>query len=172
MDRLLLVVAASFLCNSPSLAANEDRVFGGIRYTLVSYHENGFDGAKPVVWGDRYDQFSDENMAIEERSVDDWLARSSSALETGLGIGVAPLFGSHGVYRTSSNPGKPTYVVLGFISDELIADEVGPVDSWDDSGLSYGFGVNNSSFNFEYMMSVDQGNYDISAIGMSFISEF
>jgi hypothetical protein len=51
-------------------------------------------------------------------------------------------------------------------------DEVDKSDSRKDSGFSYGFGVNNSTSNFEYMMSVDQENYEVSAIGMRFISEF
>jgi hypothetical protein len=51
-------------------------------------------------------------------------------------------------------------------------DEAGTLDGRDDSGFSYGFGVNNTSSNFEYMMSVNQGNYEVSAIGMRFTSEF
>jgi hypothetical protein len=51
-------------------------------------------------------------------------------------------------------------------------DEAGTSDGRDDNRFSYGFGVNNSISNFEYMMSVDQGNYEVSAIGMSFISKF
>jgi hypothetical protein len=71
-----------------------------------------------------------------------------------------------------SNHDKSTYVALGFIADELTMDEAGTSDSRDESAFSYGFGVNSSSSNFEYMMSVDQENRDVTAIGMRFTSEF
>ena len=87
-------------------------------------------------------------------------------------MGVAPLFDSYGVVRASGSQGKSTYVALGFISDELTMDEAGTSDSRNESGFSYGFGVNDSSSNFEYMMSVGQENHEVSAIGMRFISEF
>jgi hypothetical protein len=172
MDKVLLVVAIAFLYSSPSLAADQDRNFAKFQYTLVSYHENEFDGAKPTARMGKYGQLTNENVTVEEKLVDDSLDRRSSTPGTGIGVGVAPMFDTHAVYRTGSNHDKPAYVVLGFISDELTMDEVGRLDSRDDSVFSYGFGVNASTSNFEYMMSMDQENYEISAIGMSFISEF
>jgi len=173
MDRILLVVAIAFLYSSSSLATDQDRASGGFQYTLVSYHENGFDGAKPTAWVGKYGQFTNENVTIEEKAFDDLLDRRSSTLGTGIGVGVTPLFDTYGADRTSSNSDKPTYVVLGFISDELAMDEAGTLDDRDDSVFSYGFGVNHStSSNFKYMMSLGQENYQISAIGISFFSEF
>jgi hypothetical protein len=172
MDRILLFVAIVFLYSSPSLAANEDRAPQRFQYTLVNYHVNGLDGAKPTAWVGKFEQLTNENATIEERSVNDWLDRRDITPETGIGVGVAPGFDTHGVFRTGSNQDKPTYMVLGFISDEFAMDQAGSPHSRDNSGLSYGFGVNNASFNFEYMMSVDQENYNVSAIGLSLISEF
>ena len=164
--------SGAYLYSSPSLAADEAQASGGFQHTLASYHEDGFDGAKPIAWVGKYGQLTNENVTIEESSVDASLDRRSSALGAGIGMGVTPLFDTYGVFRTSSNHDNSTYVALGFISDELTMDEAGTSDSRDDSGFSYGFGVNNSSSNFEYMMSVDQDNYEVSAIGMRFISEF
>jgi len=172
MDRILLVVAIIFLYSSPSLATNEDRAAQRFQYTLVNHHENGLDGAKPTFWVGKYEQLTGDNVIIEERSADDWLDRRGHTPGMGIGVGVAPWFDSYGVFRTSSTQDKPTYVVLGFVTDEFAMDQAGSPYSRGDSGLSYGFGVNNASFNFEYMMSVDQGNYNVSAIGMSLISEF
>ena len=172
MDRILLVAGIVFLYSSPSLAANEDRTSQRFQYTLVNYHVNGIDEAKPIAWVGKYGLLANENVIIEERSVDDWLDRRGSTPDTGIGVGVVPWFDSYGVFRTSSTQDKPTYIVLGFVTDEFAMDQAGSPYSRGDSGLSYGFGINNASFNFEYMMSVDQGNYNLSAIGMSFISEF
>lgn len=172
MDRVLLVVAIAFFYSSSSLAADQDRYSVGFQYTLASYQENGFDGAKPTAWVGKDGKLTNENVIIEKTPVYDWLDRRSSTPEAGIGVGVGPMFDSHAVFRTSSNHDKPTYVVLGFVSDELTMDEAGTLDSRDDSVFSYGFGVTDSTSNFEYMMSMDQESYQISAIGMSFISEF
>lgn len=161
MNRTLLVVAIALLYSSASLSAERERASAEFQYTLANYHEFGDDGAKPIAWVRNYGQFTNKNVTMDRRR---------SAL--GIGLGVTPLFDTYGFFRTSSKHNKSTYVALGFIADEMAADEAGTSVGKDYSGLSYGFGVSNSSFNFEYMMSVDQGNYDVSAIGMSFISEF
>ncbi len=144
----------------------------GFQYSPVSYHEDGFDGAKPAVWMGEYEELTNEEVTIEEISVDDWLDLRSSTPEKGIGMGVAPLFDTYSVFRTSGHQDKSTYVALGYFSDELAMDEAGTSDSSDDSGFSYGIGVNNATSNFEYMMSVDEENYGVSAIGMRFTSEF
>ena len=165
-----LIGGVVLLASSGVYASNGDS--GGFQYSLASYHENSHGGAKSTVWMGEYGQLTNENVTIEEKSLDDWLGRRSSALGTGIGMGVAPLFDSYGVVRASGSQNKSTYVALGFISDELTMDEAGTSDSSNESGFSYGFGVNDSSTNFEYMMSVNQENHEVSTIGMRFISEF
>ena len=90
----------------------------------------------------------------------------------GVGLEVAPLFGTYGVFRTSSDNENSTYVALGFILDEYIMDESETLDGINDSGLSYGFGVNKSSYKLEYMMYVDEEDYAVSAISLGIVSEF
>jgi hypothetical protein len=145
---------------------------GEFQYTPVTYLDYGFDQARSTAWMGKYGQLTNENVTNEEKAIDDSLVRRSSAQETGIGMGVTPLFDTYGVFRTSSNHKQSAYLALGFISDELTMDEADTSDNRANSGFSYGFGVNNSSSNFEYMMSVDQENYEVSAIGMRFISEF
>jgi hypothetical protein len=163
MDKIQLVVVIAFLYSSPSLAADEDRVSEGFQYSLVTYQEDGHDEAKPVAWTGKYRQFTNENVIMDRRSSD---------VEAGIGFGVAPLFGTYGVFRTATNHNKSTYVALGFMVDEMTMDEAATSDDMSDSGLSYGIGISKPSFNIEYMMSMDEGNYEISAIGLGFISEF
>ena len=172
--RLLLILTG--LVGGAVLLASNGVYAGGVAseefvHTSARYHEDGFDGAKPIARVGEYLQLTNEDVTSEEKSVDDWLTSRSSTPGTSVGLGAAPLFDTYGVIRTSGSH-KSKYVALGFISDELTMDETGTSDSRDESGLSYGFGVNKSSSNFEYMMSVDQENYDVSAIGMRFTSEF
>jgi hypothetical protein len=54
----------------------------------------------------------------------------------------------------------------------LTKDEADTSYSSNDSDLSFGFGIDNKLFNIEYMMYVDEGNYEISAISLGYISEF
>jgi hypothetical protein len=164
--------SGAYLYSSTSSAVDAGQASREFQHTLVSYHENGLNGAKPIVWVGEYRELTSENLAIEERSVNDFLHRKRSAVETGIGMGVIPLFDTYGVFRTSSNNDQSTYVVLGFTSDELATDETGTLNSTSDSGLSYGFGVNKSSFNFEYMMSMDDESYEVSAVGLRLTSEF
>jgi hypothetical protein len=161
----------AYLYSPPSLAADEDQASEAFQYTVISYYEDELDGAKPGARVDNYGPLTYENVAGEEKSVDDSLDTSSTP-GTGIGMGVTPLFDTYGVIRASSSYDKSTYLALGFISDELTMDEDDTSDSRDKNALSYGFGVNSSSSNFEYMMSMDQENNGVSAVGMKFTSEF
>lgn len=171
MDRILTVIAIAFLYSSSSFAVDKNRASEGFQYSLVSYHEDGFDGAKPAAWTGKYGRLPDESMTIEDRSLD----RNVSVPGTSIGLGVAPFYGNYGVFRTSSSRDNSTYVAVGFVLDELAMDEAGTSgisDSWNDSGISYGFGMKKSSYNIEYMLSVDEGNLDLSAISLGFTTEF
>lgn len=164
--------SGAYLYNATAPAEDADQVSGEFQHSLASYHESEFNGAKPIVWTGEYGEFAGESVAIQESSENDLTGRTTSNLEAGIGMGVTPLFDSYGVLRTGSNNNQSTYAVLGFRADEMIMDDADTVESSDDVRLSYGFGVNKSSSNFEYMMSMDEGSKDISAIGMRFTSEF
>lgn len=172
MDKLLLAFSIVIMYFSPSVAAGETQGYDDFRYTLVSYQEVEFSESKPVVGVAEYDWFFDGSVSINESSSNDWLDADGRNLEAGIGLGVAPFFDDYGVFRTYSNDQNPTYFVLGYISDELVADDVTLPEGLDDRGFSVGFGVSESSFSFEYMMSVDETDYEISTIGVGFISEF
>ncbi len=172
MDRILLAFVIVFFYNSPSFAAGENRIYDEFQLTLVSYQKIGLDKAKPIAPSSGYERPTDENVTIEEKSMHDWLDHSSRNLGASVGAGVAPFFDAYGVFRTSSNQKKPTYIALGYFLDELILDDADSPDDWNDSGISFGFGVNDSSFSFEYMMSIDVDDDEVSTIGMGFTAEF
>lgn len=178
MDRIPAVLAIASFFGSPSLAASESLAYDEFWHPPASYQETGFDRAKPTApmagydWLSGDDRLTDEGSVVERKSMNAWLDRGSGNPGAGIGVGVVPLFDAYGVYRTRSNHKKPAYIALGYISDELILDDAALADSVDDSGFSIGFGVKDSSFSFEYMMSVDEADYDVSTIGMGFISKF
>ena len=161
----------AYLHSSPSLAADEEQASGEFQYTLISFLEDELDRANSGAWEDDNGQLKDENVVLEDKSVDD-SQDSNSTPGVGVGMGVTPMFDKYGVIRASTSHNKSTYLALGFISEEWTMDEADTSDSRDQNELSYGFGVNSASSNFEYMMSVDQEDKGVSAVGMKFTSEF
>lgn len=172
MSRTLLPIATAIFFSSPSLAVDKFPAPGVFQHTLVAYHEDGPGGVKPNAWLSNDGAPRNENVTDARILVDDSQDRSQHAQGMGVGLEVAPLFGTYGVFRTSSKNDNSTYLALGVILDEYIVDESETLDDMNDSGLSYGFGVNKSSYKLEYMMYVDEEDYAVSAISLGIVSEF
>jgi hypothetical protein len=172
MDRILFVAAIALLYSSPSMAVGEARVANRIQNNLTTYHEDGYDEKKPISWVGKSEQLTNVNLTTEEKPINDSPDRNRNDMETHIDPEVSPLFGTYSVFRTSGKQDGSSYVALGFNFDELTRDEAETSYSSDESDLSFGFGVNNSSFNIEYMMYVNEENYEISAISLGFISAF
>ena len=180
MDRTLFIVAIALLYSSSSMAAEEDRAANGFQNNLTTFYEDGYDEKTPISWEDNFGQFTNLNLTTEEKSInlpDEKLInispdRNRSDMGTHIGQGVVPLFGTHGVLRTSGKQDGSSYVALGVNLDDLVREDYDTSYSWDENDLSFGFGINNSSFKIEYMMFVNEENYDISAISLGYISEF
>ncbi len=172
MSRTLLAIAIAIFFSSPSSAVDKFPAPGVFQHTLVAYHEDGSGGVKPNAWVGNDGQPTNENVTVARILVDDSRDRSENAQGMGVGLEVAPLFGTYGVFRTSNKNDNSSYVALGVTLDEYIADEFETLDVKNDSGLSYGFGVNKSSYKLEYMMYVDEEDYAVSAISLGIVSEF
>ena len=172
MSRILIVAVITSLYSSSLLAADQSLVPDKLQFTLATYHEVGFDGVKSNPWTGQHSQLENENTAIEAVKLEQSLERKSSMPGTGIGLEVVPLFGTYGVYRTSIKNDKSTYMAFGVTTDELSTNETDSLGSGNDGAFSYGFGVNNSAYNIEYMMYVDEENYSVSAISLGFVSEF
>ena len=172
MDRILFIVAIALLYSSSSMAADEDQAANRFQNNLITYSEDGYDEKKPISWVDESGQLTNSNLTTEEKSINVLLDRNRNDMGTQFGPGVALLFGTHGVLRTSGEQDGSSYVALGINLDELTRDEADTSYRWSDRDLSFGFGVNNSSSKIEYMMYVNEENYDISAISLGYISAF
>ena len=180
MDKILFIVAIALLYSSSSMAADEDRAANRFQNNLITFYEDGYDEKTPISWAGNFGQLTNLNLTTEEKLInlpeEKFINvspdRKRSDMGTHIGPGVAPLFGTHGVLRTSGKQDGSSYVALGFNLDEWVRDESDTSYSWDENDLSFGFGVNNSSFKIEYMMYVNEENYDISAISLGYISAF
>ncbi len=172
MKNILLVIALVFSYSSISFAASEGDTYGGLQYALVTYDEDGFDEAEPTALVGRYGQFVNDSVSIEGRI---GFGLSDDSVDVGafdIDIEVNHLFGIYGVFHANSNSDTSVYGVLGFTQGELEGSAMGISVSEDDSGLSYGFGVNIKSFNIEYMSYIDEDDYDVTAISLGFATQF
>ena len=143
------------------------------QYSLGNYHDDGLFGARPAVWMGAYGQLENETVPAEERRVNDALGQKRIAPATGIGVGVAPLFDTHGVLRAGSSHNGSTYLAVGYdITSDLAIDEADTQESKDVNAFSYGIGVNNPTFDIEYMMSVNDGKNGVSAAGVGLTSRF
>jgi len=172
MRKIAIAVVIALFYSSSSLAAGEGPASDELQYTPATYYVDGFGEATTNAWVSLYGQYKDENTTIEGIKIGDTLESRGSALGPGIGLEVAPMFGTYGVFRTSITNNESTYVAIGITVDELFMDEADSFDSRNDSEFSYGFGVNNSSYNIEYMMYMDEENYGVAAFSVGFISEF
>lgn len=143
------------------------------QYSLGDYHDDGLFGTRPAVWMGTYGQLENESVPVEEGRVSDTLSHKRIAPATGIGVGVAPLFDTHGVLRTGSSQNQSTYLALGYnIMNDLAIEEAGAQESRNENAFSYGIGVNNPTLDVEYMMSVNDENNGVSAVGVGLTSRF
>ena len=116
----------------------------------------------------RYGRFINDNVAVEGRF--GFGLQDDTVL--GVDVEIDTFFGVYGVFHISSNSDTSFYGVLGFTKGELTASVPGFSITEDDSGLSYGFGVDIKSFNIEYMLYLDEDFYEVSAISFGYNSYF
>ena len=121
---------------------------------------------------DTSDNAIDLSRATDDARLIDLPEPADDSLQDNLGMGMAPLFESHGVYRTDGANKNSPYFVMGYQSDGMLPEDEDPNDARADNGFSYGFGISDTDSSFEYMMSVDQDNYQTEAVGIRFNSQF
>ena len=172
MKKILLVITLALFYSSISYAASEGDTYGGLQYALVTYDEDGVDEAEPTALVGRYGQFVNDNISVEGRFGFGLQDDTVNVLGIDVDVEVDTFFGVYGVFHASSNSDTSFYGVLGFTKGEVTASAGGISVSEDDSGLSYGFGVDFNSFNIEYMLYLDEDFYEVSAISFGYNTYF
>jgi hypothetical protein len=87
-------------------------------------------------------------------------------------IEVNYLVGIYGVLHSDTEAKATFYGLIGVTQGELEASAFGESFDEDDTGLSYGVGVNIGYFNLEYMSYLDEDDYSVTAISAGFVTEF
>ena len=169
----LMIVALSV---SPAFAASEGDTYGGLQYSQVTYDEDDFDKAKPTALVGKLGQFVSESVAIEGRLgfgvSDDEIDVDVGPFDVEVEIEVNYLVGIYGVLHSDTEAKVTFYGLVGVTQVELEASAFGESFEEDDTGLSYGLGVNIGHFNLEYMSYLDEDDYSVTAISVGYVSAF
>ena len=177
MKAKYLLIGIVFLVGSPVYAAGQGTNYAGVQYAVVTYDEEGIDDVEPTALVGRIGHFVNDNVAIEGRI---GVGLQDDEVEVDLGIfgtvdvevEVEHLFGIYAAIHSSSSSDISVYGIIGYTQGELEASAGGFDASEDDSGLSYGLGLNIYKFNIEYMSYLDEDEFEVTAISLGFVTQF
>ena len=165
------------LISAPVYAGGQGTNYIGLQYALVTYEEEGFDDVEPTALVGRLGHFVTDNVAVEGRL---GFGVQDDEVEVDLGflgtvdveVEIEHLFGIYAAIHSSSTSDISVYGLLGFSQGELEASALGEEVSEDESGFSYGFGLNIHKFNIEYMSYLDEDDFEVTAISLGFVHQF
>ncbi|NNE63357.1 MAG: porin family protein [Gammaproteobacteria bacterium] len=172
MRKILLVALLAFTYGSNSFAASEGDTYGGIQYSQVTYEVDDIDDLEPTALVGRYGQFIGENVAVEGRIGFGLRDDSVDVLGADFDLEVDTLLGIYYLFHAPGNSDTSVYGVLGFTRGRISVSLLDESESGSDGSLSYGVGVNIQSFNIEYMLYLDEDDYEVSAISLGYIYRF
>lgn len=171
MKKTALIMSLVFYYSSFSLSASEGKTYVGIQYSQLNYDDEDFaEEAEPTALIGRYGYFFNDNFSVESRL---GFGLGDDTLDFGVDVDIEVdnIYGLYGLYHLGNND-VSFYGVLGLSKGELTGKGSGISESDDESGLSYGMGVDIKSFNIEYMMYLDEDTFEASALGLGYVYEF
>jgi outer membrane immunogenic protein len=163
MNKILTLLALGVL-SSNAIAASKGDTYTGFQYALGTYSEDGFPDTNPNAIVGRFGKYLKDDFSIEGRlgvGVGD-----DSATVSGIDVSIEidTVFGVYGLKHVDIGNASSIYGALGFTRGELTASAPGISVSDDDSGLSFGVGVNFNNINIEFMQYLNKSDFDVSAI--------
>ncbi len=169
MKKTTLVVLLACLYGSPSFAGGKQQSYLGVHLSQVAYEDEDFaEEANPTALTGRYGYFFRDDFAAESRL---GFGLGDDTAGPGVDVEVDKIYGIYALYHLRQN-NLSFYGVLGLSRGDLTINQSGTSDSEDESSLSYGFGVEIKSLSFEYMMYLDQGALEVSAISLGYSHDF
>ena len=164
MKKLILILTTFLTFNAN--AAQVGDTYGGFQYVMGTYSEDGFPDANPKAISLRLGKFIKDDFAIEGRfgfgmgndAVDIFGITATVEVDT--------LIGVYGIGHVRMDADKSIYGAFGFSQGGLTLTGGGVTISDDDSGLSFGAGINIGNVNIEFMQYLNKSDFDFSAISI------
>lgn len=177
MNRLAIIAFLVGMFALPASAAEPGDLYGGIQYAQVTYDEDDFEELEPTALVGRIGRFMSSNIAIEGRlgiglEDDDIDVEVPFFGTVEAELEVNNLIGVYAVFHSDTSKDVVVYGVVGATRGELEVSLLGLSEDEDDSGLSYGAGLNFGKFNIEYMSYLDEDDYEATAISIGFVTAF
>jgi len=171
------IIASLLSFSSLSSAADIGDQYYGLGYGMTTYSENGYSDFKPTALLGKFGEYLTDNVSIEGRFAiglgDDTQNISGTVVD--LSVEIDYLMGVYGVVHTDINSDASAYALLGFSKGKLTATASAPgftsqtiSASADDSGISFGFGVDIGSINIEFTQYLSDSTYDLTSIGIGY----
>lgn len=168
MKKSLMLLLPLAVFSFPALAAEGD-TYAVVQYALVTYDEDGVDEVEPTALVFKYGQFVNENVAIEGRFGIGLQEDDVSVFGLDVDVEVESIIGVYGVFHSSSSSDNVFYGVVGYTRGELEVSIDGSSDSDSETDFSLGFGANFGAFNVEYMLYLDESDFDATAISLGYV---
>lgn len=170
MQKLILCSALIGLvfCSSPALAIDEYRSYFGFDYLLTDFEPDSGEAVDLDAVSARFGSYLNENVALEARlgvsASDDTVSGDTYELDNFVGVyarGIVP-------YETVE-----LYGIVGFTRVDLAINVPGHSADGDDSGFSYGAGLDfkvgeRLAIGLEYMLLIDSSDYELSTTNIGF----
>lgn len=176
--KIIVAIAGILLsCAYYAHAAEEGDLYGGLQYAMITYDEEGFADVEPTALVGRIGRFVNHNLAIEGRLAVGLQDDDIDITIPGFGtfeaeVEVDNLYGFYVVLHSDTRKKNSFYGILGVSEGELEVSIDGFSVDGDESGLSYGVGVNIGNINIEYMSYLDEDDFEATALSLGFISQF
>ena len=178
MKRIAIALLAT-LASTTTLADTAGETYIGGQFAQVTYDEDGFSEAEPTALIGRLGYFFADHFAMETRLGFGLGDDSIDANGYDIDLEVDSLIGFYGLGNLPLNDMFSVYALAGLTRGELTAeaDGYGVSVTADDSGFSYGAGVqarfNHSvSAHVEYMSYLDESDYSVSGLAVGFNVHF
>lgn len=147
----------------------------GFSYASAAYEQDGFEEVNPTAIIIKYGGIINKHVSIEGRIGAGLQEDSLTILGFDVDVEIDSFVGVYGVFHTSSSSNIMFYGILGITRGEatVSTNALGGLSiGGDDSGPSFGIGIDISGLNFEYMNYLSENDYELSAIGIGYTTRF
>ena len=177
MKIIFSVLLAFCPCHGVAYAAQEGDRYFGFQYAMVDVDVDDFDeDFEPSAAVFRIGQYMTPDISIEGRFgiglQDDSVDVEVFFTDVEIEVDIKHIMGVYAVLHGGTDDAR-FYGLVGLTRAKSEAS----VENFDDedeteSGLSFGFGMNISNFNIEYMRYLNEDEFDAIAISLGYVSSF
>lgn len=174
------ILLFSIFFSLPSIADTERKADLVIQYATADYDDDLASGIDPTAIVFRFVPATDNLFGYEGR-LGLGISEGSDTIDSAFGRGelevdVHTLLGLYLNTRSSIGDLVSVYGVIGFswVRYDLIFNDTPLLYAEDESGLSYGFGIDlgkqdSVRFNLEFMQYLDKDDFDVSAVSLGVV---